>query len=276
MSWQHLPEKISPVLFNVGPLQIRWYSIMYLVAFATTYLLARYRIKTEPEYPYRTEIVIDLILWCAVGLIVGARIGYVIFYNFPYYLAHPWEIILPFQLSTNGIKVIGLSGMSYHGGAVGVVIAGLIYCRTHQLSFWNMADLLCPAIPLGYTFGRLGNFLNGELYGRPTQMPWGMYFPLDSTGVLRHPSQLYEAFFEGIFLFVFLWLVRKNRPFEGWLLSLYLVGYGIVRFVVEFFREPDPQIGLIWGGLTLGQLLCLAMILIGSGLYWLRKHARQP
>lgn len=273
MNWQHLPEKISPILFTIGPLQIRWYSLMYLVAFSLTYFVALYRIRHERDYPYHSETVLDLILWCVVGLIVGARLGYVIFYHFSYYLSHPWEIILPFQFSAEGVKLVGLSGMSYHGGAIGVVLAGYFYCRSHNLSFWNMADLLCPAIPLGYTFGRLGNFLNGELFGRPTQMPWGMYFPLDPAGVLRHPSQLYEAFFEGIFLFIFLWSVRRKRPFPGWLLSLYLMGYGIVRFGIEFFREPDPQIGLIGGVLTMGQLLCLIMIGCGLILYYVRKNA---
>ncbi|HOJ51084.1 MAG TPA: prolipoprotein diacylglyceryl transferase [Syntrophales bacterium] len=282
MSWQHLPEKISPVLFTLGPLQIRWYSVMYLVAFALTYLLVLYRIKKERHYPYSQEIVIDAILWCILGLMVGARLGYVVIYNFSYYLARPWEIILPFHFSSEGVKLVGLSGMSYHGGAIGVVVTGFLYCRAHRISFWNMADLFCPAIPLGYTFGRLGNFLNGELFGRPTQLPWGMYFPLDPTGLLRHPSQLYEALFEGVFLFSLLWLVRNKHPFEGWLLSLYLIGYGLVRFFIEFFREPDPQIGFIVGFLTMGQILCLIMVAIGVGLYlWrrsvgLKTHGTQP
>jgi phosphatidylglycerol:prolipoprotein diacylglycerol transferase len=240
---------------------------MYLVAFALTYFLVLYRIKKEQGFPYNADTVADILLWCIVGLLIGARLGYVIIYNWHYYAAHPWEIILPVQISSDGVKLVGLSGMSYHGGALGVLVAGIIYCLRHGISFWNMADLLCPAIPLGYTFGRLGNFLNGELFGRPTQMPWGMYFPLDPSGMLRHPSQLYEAFFEGLVLFFFLWFLRKKRPFEGWLLALYLIGYGSVRFVIEFFRQPDPQIGFIAGFLTMGQVLCLLMVLLGIAVY---------
>lgn len=276
MNWQHLPSTISPILVTIGPLQIRWYGLMYLVAFTLTYLMVIYRIKRERDYPYSVETIADAILWGIVGLIVGARLGYVLLYNLPYFIQRPWEIVLPLHVSADGVKFVGLSGMSYHGGMVGVLVAGVIYCRVHRISFWNLADLFCPAVPLGYTFGRMGNFLNGELFGRPTTVPWGMYFPLDPTGTLRHPSQLYEAFFEGIVLFLFLWLVRERRPFEGWLLTLYLMGYGCVRFFIEFFREPDPQIGLIAGVLSLGQILCLAMIALGYFLYrWRRAQAQR-
>jgi len=247
---------------------------MYLVAFALTYLLVRYRVKDE-GYPYTEETIQDLIVWSIVGLILGARLGYVLFYQFNYYLSHPLEILLPFEFS-NGIRFVGISGMSYHGGALGVVVAGLLYCRRRGLSFWNLADLLAPAIPLGYTFGRIGNFINGELYGRVTQVPWGMYFPLDPTRSLRHPSQLYEAFFEGLALFALLWFLRKRRSFDGYLLSLYIMGYGLVRFVIEFFREPDSHLGFIAFSLSMGQLLCLAMILAGGMLYFLRARAALP
>ncbi|NTW17902.1 MAG: prolipoprotein diacylglyceryl transferase, partial [Syntrophaceae bacterium] len=140
--------------------------------------------------------------------------------------------------------------------------------------FWSFADLICPAVPLGYTFGRIGNFINGELYGRVTGMPWGMYFPLDFTHQLRHPSQLYEAFFEGIFLFIILWSIRKKKPFDGFLLATYLTGYGFVRFVIEYFREPDPNHGLIWGVLSMGQILCLLMMLTGACIYLLRRKQK--
>jgi len=269
-AWQHLPEHISPYLFTVGSFQLRYYSLMYLVAFALTYLLVRYRVQDE-GYPYREETLQDVIIWCIVGLILGARLGYVFFYHFDYYLLHPLEILLPFRFD-GGIQFVGISGMSYHGGALGVLVASLLLCRRRGISFWNLADLICPAIPLGYTFGRIGNFINGELYGRITTAPWGMYFPLDPARALRHPSQLYEAFFEGIVLFIILWGLRKRRPFDGFLLALYVMGYGLVRFFIEFFREPDSHLGLIVASLTMGQILCILMILVGLAVYAVRAR----
>ncbi|MDD5167414.1 MAG: prolipoprotein diacylglyceryl transferase [Syntrophales bacterium] len=268
-AWQHLPEHISPYLFTVGAFQVRYYSLMYLVAFALTYILVLYRIKTE-QYDYTEEIIQDVLVWGIIGLILGGRLGYVFFYNFSYYLHHPFEIILPFEFS-NGIHFVGISGMSYHGGAIGVLVSLLILCRRRGIAFWNLADLFCPAIPLGYTFGRIGNFINGELYGRITDVPWGMYFPLDPMHTLRHPSQLYEAFFEGIVLFIVLWAIRKHRPFDGFLFAMYLIGYGTVRFFIEFFREPDVQLGFIFAFLTMGQILCIAMVLLGLAVFFYRQ-----
>ena len=244
---------------------------MYLVAFALTYLLVQYRIKRE-SYDYAMETIQDVLVWCIIGLILGGRLGYVFFYNFSYYIHHPLEIILPFEF-TNGIRFVGISGMSYHGGAIGVMIAALIFCRKRRIDIWRLADLICPAIPLGYTFGRIGNFINGELYGRITTSSWGMYFPLDTTHALRHPSQLYEAFFEGIVLFVLLWVVRKRSPFDGFLFALYLAGYGLVRFFIEFFREPDSQLGYFFSFLTMGQILCIIMMLAGLAVYGYRVRA---
>ena len=260
-AWQHLPEQISPFLFTIGSFQIRYYSLMYLVAFALTYILVLYRIKRE-SFDYTPETIQDVLMWGIVGLILGGRLGYVFFYNFSYYLHHPLEIILPFEFS-DGIHFVGISGMSYHGGAIGVLIALTILCRQRGIHFWNLTELFCPAIPLGYTFGRIGNFINGELFGRITDAPWGMYFPLDPTHTLRHPSQLYEAFFEGLVLFIVLWAIRKRRPFDGFLFAMYLIGYGTVRFFIEFFREPDAQLGFIFAFLTMGQILCISMIILG-------------
>jgi len=218
------------------------------------------------------ETIQNAFIWIITGLILGARLGYVFFYNFGHYLQHPLEILLPFDFS-DGLRFVGISGMSYHGGALGVFLAAILFCRRYGIPFWNLADLVSPAVPLGYTFGRIGNFINGELYGRATTVPWGMYFPLDPYGQLRHPSQLYEAFFEGLFLFAILWGIRKKSPFDGFLLSLYIIGYGCVRLVIEFFREPDAHLGFIFGPLTMGQLLCLFMIAGGMAVYLLRKHA---
>jgi phosphatidylglycerol:prolipoprotein diacylglycerol transferase len=245
---------------------------MYIVAFLLTYILVSYRIKRE-NYTYSAEIIQDFFIWAITGLLVGARLGYVLFYNFAYYAKHPLEIILPFDFA-HGMQYVGISGMSYHGGAIGVLIASVIFCRKHKIDFWRFADLFCPAIPLGYTFGRVGNFINGELYGRITTMPWGMYFPLDFTHQLRHPSQLYEALFEGLFLFIVLWGIRKESPFDGFIFALYLFGYGLVRFIIEFFREPDSQLGLFGGILSMGQMLCILMMLAGVYVYffgWKRK-----
>ncbi|HOT48654.1 MAG TPA: prolipoprotein diacylglyceryl transferase, partial [Syntrophales bacterium] len=263
--WQHLPAKISPTLFEIGSFQVRWYSLMYIVAFALTYLLIVYRLRTE-KFRYTREQIQDFMVWGILGLILGGRLGYVIFYNLGYFIRHPLEIILPFSFA-NGVKFVGISGMSFHGGLIGIVVASGIYCYVQRVRFWDLADLLIPCVPLGYTFGRIGNFVNGELWGRATTVPWGMYFPLDPTRTLRHPSQLYEAFFEGLFLFAVLWGIRRKRPFEGAFLAYYLIGYGAVRFFIEYVREPDAHIGLYFGLITIGQILCLAMILAGAGLY---------
>jgi phosphatidylglycerol:prolipoprotein diacylglycerol transferase len=241
------------------------------VAFALTYILVLYRIRKE-HYEYSAETVQDYFVWAVLGLILGARLGYVLFYNLSYYLHHPLEIFLPFEFA-NGIRFVGISGMSYHGGAIGVLSASLIFCRRHQIDFWRFADLFIPAIPLGYTFGRIGNFINGELYGRATTVSWGMIFPADSLQLIRHPSQLYEAFFEGLVLFAVLWMIRKKSPFDGFLLAFYVIGYGLVRFFIEFFREPDTQLGFVWASLSMGQVLCILMILAGLAVMMWRRTA---
>jgi phosphatidylglycerol:prolipoprotein diacylglycerol transferase len=268
--WQHIPYHISPTIIEIGSFQLRYYGLMYLVAFGVTYFLVTYRIKHE-NYEYSKELIQDYFVWAILGLLIGARLGYVLFYNPGYYLSHPLEIIFPFDLS-NGFRYVGISGMSYHGGAIGVLIASIIFCRKQSIRFWRFADLFSAAVPLGYTFGRIGNFINGELYGRVTDVPWGMYFPLDPTLRLHHPSQLYEAFFEGIFLFIILWSLRGKKYFDGFLFSLYLIGYGTVRFFIEFYREPDPQLGFIMGTLTMGQILCLCMIVAAFIIILIRKR----
>ncbi|MBP7342125.1 MAG: prolipoprotein diacylglyceryl transferase [Deltaproteobacteria bacterium] len=270
-AWQHLPSHISPVLFSIGSFQLRYYSLMYLVAFAVVYGLFYYRIRRR-EISITAEHFQDYLLWAMVGLIVGARLGYALFYNFSYYLAHPLEIILPFDFS-DGFRFVGLSGMSYHGGLIGVVAVTLFFCRRHKIHFWRFGDWLCAAAPLGYLFGRIGNFLNGELWGRATTVPWGMVFPLDATGALRHPSQLYEALFEGLFLFVVLWSIRKHNPFDGFTVGLYIFGYGLVRFFIEFFREPDAHLGFVLGFNTMGQVLCVLMMLAGMAIILWRRRA---
>ncbi len=269
-TWQHLPSHISPTLFSIGSFPLRYYSLMYLVAFAIVYLLFVYRIKRK-EISLTAEIFQDYLIWAMVGLIVGARFGYALFYNFSYYMSHPLEIILPFDFS-NGVHFVGLSGMSYHGGLLGVVLITIYFCRKHKINLWQFGDWLCAAVPLGYMFGRFGNFINGELWGRVTTVPWGMYFPLDASQSLRHPSQLYEALFEGLFLFIVLWMIRKRSPFTGFTVGLYVFGYGLVRFIIEFFREPDVQLGFVLGFNTMGQVLCTLMMLAGIAvILWRRR-----
>jgi phosphatidylglycerol:prolipoprotein diacylglycerol transferase len=271
MAWRHLPSHLSPSLLEIGAFQLRYYSLMYLAAFGCTYFLVLYRIRRE-RYPYTVDQIQDYFVWAILGVILGGRLGYVFFYNPVYYLAHPLEILFPFEFS-NGFRFIGISGMSYHGGAIAVLVFSIIFCRRRKIDFWRFADLFCPAIPLGYTFGRLGNFINGELYGRATTVAWGMVFPLDPLHLLRHPSQLYEAFFEGIVMFALLWLMRRNSPFDGALLAWYLIGYGAVRFFIEFFREPDVQLGFVLGPFSMGQLLCFLMIAAGALIYAVRRSA---
>jgi phosphatidylglycerol:prolipoprotein diacylglycerol transferase len=264
--WQHLPQHISPVIFEIGSFKLQYYGLMYIVAFAITYILVVYRLKNEKGFEFSKDHVKDIMTYLIIGLIVGARLGYVLFYNFSYYLKHPLEIILPFSFS-NGITFTGISGMSYHGGLVGATLAAWIYFRKAKLNWWSGVDLFVPAIPLGYTFGRLGNFINGELFGRVTTSAIGMYFPLAPAGKLRHPSQLYEAFFEGIFLFTLLWSIRRVKMPVGAMLAIYLIGYGLVRFFIEFYREPDSHLGLVLLSFSMGQILCFLMIAAGILLY---------
>jgi phosphatidylglycerol:prolipoprotein diacylglycerol transferase len=273
-AWQQLPYAISPILFSIGSFQLRYYSLMYLVAFAVVYVLFFYRIKRR-EISISTEVFQDYLVWAMIGVIAGARLGYALFYNLGYYMAHPLEIILPFDFS-NGFRFVGLSGMSYHGGLIGVFLMTAWFCRKHKIRLWQFGDWLCAAAPLGYMFGRIGNFLNGELWGRATTMPWGMYFPLDATQSLRHPSQLYEALFEGLFLFIVLWSIRKHNPFEGFSVGLYIFGYGLVRFVIEFFREPDAHLGFVLGFNTMGQVLCILMMLVGIAFILWRRSTGFP
>ena len=273
-AWQHLPSQISPTLFSIGSFQLRYYSLMYLVAFAVVYLLFAYRIKRR-EIKFTTDMMQDYMVWAMIGLIFGARLGYALFYNFSYYISHPLEIIMPFDFSS-GFRFVGLSGMSYHGGLIGVLLVTIYFCRKRHINWWQFGDWLCAAAPLGYMFGRFGNFLNGELWGRVTAAPWGMYFPLDATGSLRHPSQLYEALFEGLFLFVVLWGLRKRSPFDGFLIGLYVFGYGLVRFIIEFFREPDAHLGFVLGFNTMGQVLCALMMLAGIAvMLWRRQVSKR-
>lgn len=261
-----MPAKISPVIFDLGPISIRWYSLMYLVAFIVVYFLVRYRIAKK-DLPIGIsagkklkDLVENMLTWGLIGVLIGGRIGYMLFYNLSGFLADPLMLIRPFDQAGN---FVGLAGMSFHGGVIGVVIAFVLFCRSHKIKLLAFTDLFAPAIPLGYMFGRIGNWLNGELWGRATSSSVGQYF-LSAPGALpRHPSQLYEAFAEGLVLFVVLWLLRKKDWASGTISGLYLIGYSLARFIVEFFREPDAQIGFVFGPFSLGQLLSLLMAISG-------------
>jgi phosphatidylglycerol:prolipoprotein diacylglycerol transferase len=268
--YQHLPEHIDPVALSVGNFSLYWYGVTYLLSFVVgSWAFLRLSRKGDPGLP--GEQATDLVLFLLIGMLVGARLGYVVLYNLPFYIEHPSAVISPFDVTTG--RWIGISGMSYYGGAIGAVTVLWLFVRTYSIDFWALADRVALAAPVGYFFGRVGNFLNGELFGRITDKAWGMYFQNDGTGgtALRHPSQLYEAFFEGLVLFGVLWWLRGRAAFSGALALWYAIGYGFLRFAMEFFREPDPQVGLL-AGLTLGQWLSLAVCMSGSLVFFWRRR----
>ncbi len=244
---------IDPVALYLGPLQVRWYGLMYLFGFATGWLLARSR-AMRPGSGWTPAMVDDFITWCVLGLVLGARLGYVLFYDLSAYLSDPLAI---FQ--------VWHGGMSFHGGLIGLCVVVLLFARKHRKTFLQIGDFLAPLAPPGLFFGRLGNFINGELWGAPTSAPWGVLFHEPRAGgVPRHPSQLYEAGLEGIVLFAALWAYSSRPRPAGAVTGLFLALYGLFRFAVEFVREPDPQLGyLAFGWLTMGQLLSLPMIAVG-------------
>jgi phosphatidylglycerol:prolipoprotein diacylglycerol transferase len=244
---------IDPVLLRIGPLEVRWYGLMYLVGFVAAYFVIRSELKRKGgPIPYQAAD--DLLFYLIVGLLIGARLGYALFYNLPSYLAAPWEIFFVWH-----------GGMSFHGGLIGMVIAGWFYARSRKAPFLELADIGALAAPIGLMLGRFGNFINCELYGRITTVPWGIVFPTGGP-LPRHPSQLYEAFLEGAVLFTLLWVLRTRTKRHGQLLAVFLTAYGLFRFCAEFFREPDVQLGYFFHWMTMGQILCLFMIAAGRAL----------
>ncbi len=250
---------INPVIVRVGPFAIRWYGVMYLLGFAASYLLVKYQIRKK-KLPLPKDFLDSLYSYVIIGLLLGARLGYVLFYDLPSYIRHPLEIFAVWH-----------GGMSFHGGLIGCIVAGVIFSRKFKVDFWKTADLVIVTAPIGLGLGRLGNFINGELYGRVTNVPWAMVFP--GGGPLpRHPSQLYEFLMEGIVLFIILWKLKDRGLKPGVLTAFFLILYGVFRFFVEFFRQPDVQLGFIIGPFTMGQLLSSAMIVFGLMLYAYRKR----
>jgi len=243
--------QFNPVAVQIGPLSVHWYGLMYLLAFALVWLLGRRRIR-QGLMPLTQRNLEDLIFYGVLGVIVGGRVGYALFYKFDDFLARPWELFYLWQ-----------GGMSFHGGLIGVLVALWLFARKINQPFLTISDSLAPLIPLGLAVGRMGNFINGELWGRPTDLPWGMAFPQAGDAVARHPSQLYEMGLEGLVLFAMLWgFSRRPRP-TGQISALFLTGYGVFRFLVEYTREPDRFLGVLSGGMTMGQWLSLPMILAG-------------
>ncbi len=242
--------QIDPVFFEIGPLQLRWYGLMYIIGFVCAYFVL-VRLSRRENYDMDKKEIEDLLVYGVVGLIVGARLGYCLFYNFGYYFSHPLKCLAIWE-----------GGMSFHGGLIGLVLGGWLFSRLRNKSLIMLADMGALAAPPGLFFGRIGNFINAELYGRVTDVPWGMVFP-GTGGLPRHPSQLYEAFFEGVVLFVVLFVLSRKVRTRGVLISVFLAGYGLIRFVLEFFREPDPQLGFIVASITMGQILSLAMVAAG-------------
>ena len=252
---------IDPVIADLGFVKVYWYGVMYLLAFLSAYLLARYRIKSEVLW--NTKHVDDLIFYGALGAVLGGRLGYLMFYNWSVFISNP----LTFFNFQNG-------GMSFHGGFLGVLLAMVIFNKKYQFTFFQTTDFIAPLIPLGLGFGRIGNYINGELWGRVTDSSWGVLAP-DQSGLWekRFPTQLYEAFLEGLVLFCILWLFSNKKPQVMATSSLFLILYGIFRFIIEFVRAPDSHIGyLAFDWLTMGQLLSIPMIFIG--IYLLIKSYR--
>ncbi len=244
----------DPVAFSLGPVAVRWYGLMYLVGFAAGWWLGQRRIAAGGA-PLTREAFDDLLFAVVLGVIGGARLGYVLFYRPAHFWAHPLEIFYLWQ-----------GGMSFHGGFLGVLAAIAWTAWRHRVDLWRLADFVAPLAPLGLAAGRIGNFINGELWGRPTDLPWGMVFAAAGPEP-RHPSQLYQAALEGLALFALLWWFSSRPRPRGQVAALFLLGYGLFRFLAEFLREPDAHIGLLALGLTLGQWLTLPMIAAGGLLY---------
>jgi phosphatidylglycerol:prolipoprotein diacylglycerol transferase len=268
--YQNLPNQINPVIFSAGFISLHWYSLMWLMALGVTYFLLIWRIK-KGEGSFDKSFIQDLLLNSFLGALIGGRLGYVLFYNFNYFLQHPLAIVSPYNFET-GVWT-GIYGMSFHGGLIGVFLAILFTARKYQHNFLAVADFILPAFCLGYFFGRLGNFFNSELVGRITESFWGMYF--NGEAILRHPSQLYEAVGEGLLLFIIFWFLRNKNFASGMLTGFYLMAYALMRFMIEFFRQPDEHLGFIFLNLSMGQILSSLMFLIGFWLVWRVKKQKR-
>ena len=252
---------IDPVLVQIGPFAIRWYALAYITGIVAGWMLARRLVALPPAVATRQQVD-DFVTWATLGIIIGGRLGYVLFYRAEHYLSHPLEILQVWQ-----------GGMSFHGGALGVIVALVLYCRQQRIDLLAFGDRVSAVVPIGLCLGRLANFINGELWGRVTDVPWGMVFPTGGPEP-RHPSQLYQAGLEGVALFILLQVlvhVPAIRARRGFVAGAFLAGYGVARSIGEFFRQPDAFLGFLFAGATMGQLLSVPMILVGG---WLMLRAR--
>ncbi len=265
--WNHIYDHFNPVAFSLFGLPVHWYGMMYVLALVAALYGAKWYVRRD-RIGIAPGTLDAYFIWVEIGVILGARLGYILFYDpdTAYYLLHPWQIFNPFK---DG-HFVGIRGMSYHGAVIGFFIASYLFSRRKGINFGVLMDVVAVAVPLGYFFGRIGNFLNQELVGRATDVPWGIYVH----GVLRHPSQLYEALLEGLGVFLIIWLYRKRKHFDGELILLYGFAYGAMRFIAEFWRQPDLQLGfLCCGWVTMGQILSALMMLLAVILwpYFYRK-----
>ena len=259
--WQNIYSHFNPVAFNLDPIAVHWYGLMYALALLSAIFVAKWFIKHD-KLPISNDLFDSYIWWAEIGVILGARLGYVLFYdtNTMYYLTHPWQIFNPY---VDGVYA-GISGMSYHGAFLGFIIASYLFCRKNKVSFWFITDIAVLGISAAYVFGRIGNFFNQELVGRATDVPWGIYVG----NVLRHPSQLYEAILEGLLVFAILVYIRKRKSFDGQLALMYGILYSMTRIIAEFFRQPDSQLGFIYSNwLTMGILQSSLILVICMILY---------
>jgi phosphatidylglycerol---prolipoprotein diacylglyceryl transferase len=263
--------QINPIALQLGPLAIHWYGLTYLAAFGLFMFLGLRRLKHEPfasvkgASAWTRQDVEDILFLGVIGVVIGGRLGYCLFYKPGYYLDHPFEILAVWQ-----------GGMSFHGGMLGVVVAELWFAHSRRKPLLQVADFVAPCVPTGLAAGRVGNFINGELWGRLSDpaLPWGMVFPGSGSDLPRHPSQIYQFLLEGMLLFVLLWLYARKEHRPGQVAAVFLVGYGSLRFIAEFFREPDNFLGLLALGMSMGQWLCLPMIAFGIGLwFWANKSS---
>ena len=259
--------QFDPIAIQLGPVGIHWYGLTYLVAFGLFLWLATLRTR-QPQYAqagWNRREVEDMLFWGVLGVVIGGRLGYVLFYKPGYYVAHPLEVAMVWK-----------GGMSFHGGLLGVIGALALYARQRARPFFEVMDLIAPCVPLGLASGRVGNFINGELWGRAADpsLPWAMVFPQSGTAIARHPSQLYQVALEGLLLFVLLWLYARRPRALGQVSGAFLVGYGALRFMAEFFREPDRFLGPLALGMSMGQWLCVPMVLAGAAI-WLWAGRRK-
>lgn len=260
-------QNLDPVAFALGPFEVRWYGLAYVMGFvAVAFIL--WRTAKRWKLTINSDAVLTVIFCGIIGIIFGARLGYVLVYGNGYYLAHPAEIL-----------AFNQGGMSFHGGLVGALLSGIVSAKITRIPYLTLADLCCIGAPLGLLFGRCANFVNGELWGAPTDAAWGVVFGGSAGMMPRHPSQLYEAFLEGLVIFIVLYALSRKVPPRprGTFLSLFLMLYGCFRFLIEFVREPDVQLGYLWGGwLTMGQLLSVPLILIGVVVLWYALTRKLP